>query len=142
MSVPITDLADNIRQLVDNLNALTTVANEQLDVSVLNNLTTDAKNTLVAAINELNAKKVNSEGNIHITGDIMASSFDAKTFKVGADENNNAYIQFLDVLTNQYVKLGWNGALQKWVVVDINGNISDIGSGGSGSVKIRRITDD
>ena len=107
MSVPITDKADNMSKLVDNLNVITNEVNEQLDPSVLANLTTKVKDTLVNAINELNRTKISSEGDITFLGDIIAKSFSAKNYEVGFDENGNSYIDFIDAKTNAKVHFGW-----------------------------------
>ena len=130
MSIPITDKADNVSIFVDNMNRVTESVNEQLDSSVLANLTTKIKDSLVGAINELNENKISAEGDIKFLGDIAAKSFNAGDYHVGADENNNAYIHFLDVKTNIEVNIGWNGEKQKWVISDNEGNEHDILSGG------------
>lgn len=131
MSVPITDKADNMSKLVDNVNVITNTVNEQLDSSVLANLTTKVKDTLVNAINELNKTKISSEGDITFLGNIIAKSFSAKDFEVGFDENGNSYIDFIDAKTNIKVHFGWNESRNSWVITDKDGNIYDILTGAS-----------
>lgn len=131
MSVPITDKADNMSKLVDNLNIITNEVNEQLDPSVLANLTTKVKDTLVNAINELNQNKISREGDITFLGDIIAESFSAKNYEVGFDENGNSYIDFIDAKTNIKVHFGWNESRNNWVISDKDGNIYDILTGAS-----------
>lgn len=130
MSIPITDKADNVSTLVDNVNGLTETVNEQLDVSVLANLSTEAKNTLVAAINELNNLKIGKVGDIDFQGNISAYSFNSKEFNVGPDQYNNSSINFLDAKTDLEVFLRWNSELQKWQISDPEGNTYDL-TGGS-----------
>lgn len=131
MSVPITDKADNLSTLVDNTNILTEIINEQLDSSVLANLTTQAKKTLVAAINELNKNKIGSNGDTHIDGHMFAKSFNAKEFHIGADEYNNTILYFLDVKTNNEVQLKWNSGKQKWQITYPGGQAYDLLTGES-----------
>ena len=131
MSIPITDKADNVSIFVDNMNRVTETVNKQLDSSVLANLSTEIKDSLVGAINELNNNKISTEGDIKFLGNIAAKSFNAKDYHVGADENNNAYIKLLDVKTNIEVNIGWNGEKQKWVITDTEGKEYDILTGGA-----------
>lgn len=129
MSIPITDKADNVSIFVDNMNQVTDIINNQLDSSVLANLSTEIKDSLVGAINELNANKISTEGDIKFLGNIAAKSFNARDYHIGADENNNAYIKLLDVKTNIEVNIGWNGEKQRWVITDPTGIEYDILTG-------------
>ena len=140
MSIPVTDKADNVSILIDNVNQITEHVNNQLDPSVLANLNTNIKNSLVNAINEINEKKIGSTGDVDFQGNISANSVRSSNFYIEPDEENNAVIYFRDAKTNKYAMLRWNSGEQKWQYIDAEGNVSDFGTGsGGGSIPIRWI---
>lgn len=127
MSINITDkVGDNVETLVDNTNEAIVTVNNQLDSSVLANLTTEVKDTLVNAINEINQKKFNKTDN-YIPNDLsIGGKLIADQVVLSIDEDNNSSVYFYDTTNKAHIKLFWNNNLRKWQLSFPDGKIVDI----------------
>lgn len=127
MSINITDkVADTVEVLIENTNQAITTVNNQLDVSVLANLKTTNKDTLVNAINDLVDNKLGIDTDT-IDGDLTINgSLTANNIKIQTDENGNSVVLFYDTTSSSYVRLFWNNSLRKWQLSFPDGSIVDI----------------
>lgn len=127
MSINITDkVGDNVETLVDNTNEAIVTVNNQLDSSVLANLTTEVKDTLVNAINEINQKKFDKSGD-NINGDLTINGkLIADQIILNVGEDNNSSVYFYDTTGTVHIKLFWNNNLRKWQLSFPDGKIVDI----------------
>ncbi len=127
MSINTTDKnADNVETLVDNTNEAITLVNEQLDESVLNNLTTENTDTLVNAINELNETKLDKNATQILNDFTINGHLSANSIAVNTDADGNSVVYFYDTTSSSYLKLFWNNSVQKYQLVFPDGSIVDI----------------
>ena len=127
MSINITDkVADTVEVLIENTNQAITTVNNQLDVSVLANLKTTNKDTLVNAINDLVDSKLGTDASSINNDFTVNGQLTANSIKIKTDEDGNSSVYFYNTSGDNFVKLFWNNSLQKWQLSFPDGSIVDI----------------
>lgn len=127
MSINITDkVADTVEILIENTNQAITTVNNQLDVSVLANLKTTNKDTLVNAINDVVDSKLSVDADSINNDFTVNGQLTANNIKIKTDENGNSSVYFYNTTGDNFVKLFWNNSLQKWQLSFPDGSIVDI----------------
>ena len=127
MSINITDKnGDTVEILIENTNQAIETVNNQLDVSVLANLKTTVKDTLVNAINELYGTKLDNNAN-GVPNDFKVNGLlEVESIKINLDEDGNSTIWFYDSTDEMYVKLFWNNSLRNWQLSYPDGKVLTI----------------
>ena len=127
MSINITDkVADTVEVLIENTNQAITTVNNQLDASVLANLKTTNKDTLVNAINDLVDSKLGTDADSINNDFTVNGQLTSNSIKIKTDEDGNSSVYFYNTSGDSFVKLFWNNSLQKWQLSFPDGSIVDI----------------
>lgn len=120
-------LTHTFGQWLVNHNEVVDLVNFHLDESVLDGLSTDNKNTYVAAINELNTEKLDKSGgtisgSLDLTGVLNVSS----KIQVGQNGGGDSVIEFFDDSAGAYRSLKWDDTESKFILEDSSGTDREI----------------
>ena len=117
------ELNDTFLTFMEKTNAAVDVVNRQISDEQLARLTTDDKETIVGAINEINKHMLNTkggtvEGNLTTTGYLSSNKF----IRIGANNNGDTIIYLYDDKRNVYKMLKWNNEKDDLTIEDNAGN--------------------
>ena len=117
------ELNDTFLTFMEKTNAAVEVVNMQISDEQLARLTTDDKETIVGAINEINKYMLNTkggtvEGNLTTTGYLSSNTF----IRIGANNNGDTIIYLYDDKRNVYKMLKWNNEKDDLTIEDNAGN--------------------
>ena len=120
-------LQDTFFEWCDKTNLAIDLLNSQISDNALNLLSTVSKASLVAAINEVNDKKLDKVGGVisellQINGELDVKN----NIRVGSDLSGDAYIKLYDSNKLAYRNFGWNISKRKLAVENDEGNYDTI----------------
>ncbi len=150
MTIADIKLTDKFHVWVAATNLILQEINREIVLEAKQQLKTIDKSTLVAAINELVANKLDKNANIELSdNDIITSTILANTkIQVGSEGKGNSIIEFYDDTTNLYRKIVFNHENQKWYLENTNGILIEILTkestidGNEQEILLKRLTDE
>ena len=118
-------LPDTFLEWCDKTNLAIDLLNTQVSSDALNLLTTVSKISLVAAINELNDKKLDKIGGTITESLQVNNSLDVKNnISVGSSSSVDSFICLYDSKKLRYKNFGWSSEKNQLVMEDDEGNLN------------------
>lgn len=118
-------LPNTFLEWCDKTNLAIDLLNTQVSSDALNLLTTVSKVSLVAAINELNDKKLDKIGGTITESLQVNGSLDVKNnISVGSSSSVDSFIRLYDSKKLRYKNFGWSSEKNQLVIEDDEGNLN------------------